>query len=56
MVDENEHDKATAVGAVVKHLMQQTGISEPQAKDLVNLIGNNWSSLLREARFLRGTR
>ncbi|CDX31797.1 hypothetical protein MPLA_1530023 [Mesorhizobium sp. ORS 3359] len=37
---------------VVKRLMQETGISEAQARDLVRLIGLDWSSLVREAKLI----
>jgi hypothetical protein len=33
-------------------LAKETGITEAQALDLVVMLGANWSSLVREARFL----
>lgn len=33
-------------------LAEQTGITEPQAWDLIRLVGRDWASLLREARIL----
>jgi len=32
----------------------ETGISEEEAGRLIELIGTDWNSLLREARFLKG--
>ncbi|WP_292074515.1 hypothetical protein [Mesorhizobium sp.] len=37
----------------VRFLMQETGITEAQARDLVDMIGIDASSLLREARLLK---
>ncbi|WP_167449043.1 hypothetical protein [Mesorhizobium hawassense] len=34
----------------VKRLVDETGISEAQALELIYLIGLNWSSLVREAK------
>ncbi|WP_292318192.1 hypothetical protein [Mesorhizobium sp.] len=39
----------------VRFLMQETGITEAQARDLVDMIGIDASSLLREARLLKKT-
>ncbi|RWC00325.1 MAG: hypothetical protein EOQ57_17165 [Mesorhizobium sp.] len=36
----------------VRFLMRETGITEPQARELIGLIGNDANSLLREARLL----
>lgn len=36
----------------VNRLVQQTGITEAQAWELVTLLGANWSSLVREAALL----
>jgi hypothetical protein len=30
---------------------QEAGISEDQARDLIDLIGSDWNSVLRKARF-----
>jgi hypothetical protein len=38
---------------MVRRLIADTGISEMQARELVMLIGMDWSSLVREARLLR---
>ncbi|WP_292507741.1 hypothetical protein [Mesorhizobium sp.] len=37
----------------VRFLMQETGITEARARDLVDMIGIDASSLLREARLLK---
>lgn len=37
---------------VVQRLVRETGISEAQARDLVRLIGLDWSSLVREAKLI----
>ena len=31
-------------------LAEETGITLPQAAELIHLLGENWTSLLREAR------
>jgi len=36
----------------VRFLMRETNITEAQARDLIDLIGNDSNSLLREARLL----
>jgi hypothetical protein len=41
---------------VVRRLMKETGITEDQARKLVADLGYQWSSLLREARFLAKNR
>lgn len=42
--------------AVVKRLMQEIGVTEAQAWELVSLLGSDWSSLLREAKLLMDKR
>lgn len=37
---------------VVQRLLRETGISEAQALELVDLIGLDWSSLVREAKLI----
>ncbi len=52
-----EPDKPDNLAAgVIKQLVQETGVTEAQAADLVTLIGINWSSLVREARILNRNR
>lgn len=47
-----ERDNNPPSPDVVKRLMQETGIREAQARDLVRLIGLDWSSLVREAKLI----
>ena len=47
-----EHDKAP-LSPMVERLMRETGISQTQARDLVIMLGVDWSSLVREARLIR---
>ena len=37
----------------VRRLVDQTGITEAQALELIYLIGLNWASLVREAKQLK---
>ncbi|WP_296744194.1 hypothetical protein [Mesorhizobium sp.] len=50
MADDRPH---ASLDAVVKRLVEEAGISEAEALELVYLLGLNWSSLVREARVLR---
>ncbi|WP_164482340.1 MULTISPECIES: hypothetical protein [unclassified Mesorhizobium] len=52
MVDENKSALDVSVG-ILSRLMTETGITEAQARELIALLGLNWSSLLREARLLK---
>jgi hypothetical protein len=45
--------KSECEASLVRRLVQETGITEPQAIDLVAILGANWSSLVREARIIR---
>jgi hypothetical protein len=45
-------DKPQAMGQVVQRLVRETNITVKQARELVSLLGNNWPSLMREARLL----
>ncbi|MDX8451198.1 hypothetical protein RFM98_00355 [Mesorhizobium sp. VK9D] len=38
---------------LVRRLVKETHITEKEARDLVELIGTDWASLVREARFLK---
>ncbi|MDX8448130.1 hypothetical protein [Mesorhizobium captivum] len=53
---ENDQERAERVQAQkdfrVQFLVRETGISEAQARDLIKMLGNSPSSLLREARLL----
>ncbi|MDF2389700.1 hypothetical protein JMG10_50325 [Nostoc ellipsosporum NOK] len=42
-----------ALDDIVKRLVEETGISEADALELIRLLGLNWSSLVREARVLK---
>jgi hypothetical protein len=49
---ESEPDRNAEVELLVLRLMNETGIQKELARELVELIGTDWNSLLREARFL----
>ena len=53
MTGMTEKLNGAAFDGVVKRLAAETGISEAQARELVLLLGVDWSSLVREARMLR---
>lgn len=38
---------------LARRLSEEVGISEPDARGLIKLIGTDWNSMLREARFLK---
>lgn len=38
---------------LVQKLLEETGITEAQALQLISLLGSNWSSLIREAKAIR---
>ncbi|MEI9404120.1 hypothetical protein [Mesorhizobium argentiipisi] len=38
---------------LISRLVKEVGISRAQARELIELIGTDWASLLREARFLK---
>ncbi|WP_185973355.1 MULTISPECIES: hypothetical protein [unclassified Mesorhizobium] len=53
MTDKQEKPPA-ATDEVVRRLVDKTGITDAQARELVAFLGpNNWTSLLREARILK---
>ena len=39
-------------GFVVRRLVDETGITEAQAIELIAYLGHNWPSLVREAKLL----
>lgn len=39
--------------AWIDRLVKEIGITERQARELISLLGLNWSSLVREAKLLR---
>ena len=42
--------------ALVQRLVRDTGITEQQSRELIAMLGLNWSSLVREARLLKAAR
>ncbi|BCM21030.1 hypothetical protein [Mesorhizobium sp. J8] len=53
MCGEAGDDKKGLVDLLVRRLVEETGISDDQARELIEMIGTDWASLLREARFLK---
>ena len=53
--DLDEQKRADA-RATATRLVNETGITEAEAADLVAILGGNWSSLIREARLLKPRR
>ncbi|MER8974353.1 MULTISPECIES: hypothetical protein [unclassified Mesorhizobium] len=49
--DKSDHDRLKSL--VAKSVAKETGITEAQALDLINMIGTDRPSLLREARMLK---
>ncbi|MGX9574504.1 hypothetical protein [Mesorhizobium sp. f-mel] len=49
-------DSGSVVQLLARRLAKETGISETDARLLIELIGTNWNSLLREARVLKSRR
>jgi hypothetical protein len=53
------HDKVgrrakSDVELLALRLAKETDISQHDARELIRLIGTDWTSLVREARFLKG--
>jgi len=46
----------SARDALIDRLVAETGITRDEATELVDLIGPNWTSLIREAELLNKTR
>ena len=40
--------------ALAKRLVEETGISPEAARELIRILGTNWSSLVREAKIRKG--
>jgi hypothetical protein len=38
---------------LIQKLLEETGITEEQALELISLLGSNWPSLVREAKAIR---
>ena len=51
---DNGDELKAPIKLLAKRLARETGISEEYAERLIKLIGTDWNSLLREARFLKG--
>lgn len=51
-----DKDDNPILDEVVKRLVQETGVSETQARELVHLIGLQWNSLVREAKLIASRR
>ena len=39
--------------SLIQKLLEETGITEAQALELISLLGSNWSSLVREAKAIK---
>ena len=53
----DEPDKPNPMnGQVIQRLVHETGVTHEQARELVALLGPNWSSLVREAKLLNRKR
>lgn len=52
MTDERDNAPYRPVDIIVRRLVNETSITEEQARELVAFIGYDWSSLMREARLL----
>jgi hypothetical protein len=50
MADEAEN--RPEIEAVIRRLVRETGITVDDARFVVAILGNNWPSLVREARFI----
>jgi hypothetical protein len=56
MIETSEQRRARVLAEKefrVRFLVRETAITEGQARDLIDLIGNDANSLLREARLLK---
>ncbi|PBC07201.1 hypothetical protein [Mesorhizobium sp. WSM3859] len=47
------HDSEADKRLLAEKLARDVGITEEQASELINMIGTDWPSLVREARFLK---
>ncbi|NUS20029.1 MAG: hypothetical protein HOQ25_09595 [Mesorhizobium sp.] len=47
------HDDKAGRRLLAKKLAKEVGITEAQARELIHMIGIDWTSLVREARFLK---
>lgn len=51
--DNNGEDVPNQAELLIPRLVRVAEISEEQARELVEMLGTDWPSLLREARFLK---
>ncbi|MEI9406984.1 hypothetical protein [Mesorhizobium argentiipisi] len=51
--DKNGEDVPNQAELLIPRLVREAEISEEQARELVEMLGTEWPSLLREARFLK---
>jgi hypothetical protein len=52
MADEQHKTPSGPDNLIVRRLVKDADITEEQARELIALLGSNWPSLMREARFL----
>ncbi|TIV87247.1 MAG: hypothetical protein E5V93_03010 [Mesorhizobium sp.] len=50
---EGRHDEKVDSRLLAGKLAKEVGITEAQARELIHMIGFDWTSLVREARFLK---
>jgi hypothetical protein len=50
---DGKDEKAEEAEVLATRLAKESQISEEQARELIKLIGTDWSSLIREARLLK---
>jgi hypothetical protein len=48
----NQHQVPNARQYLVDRLVKETGVTQSEARDLVAILGSEWSSLVREARMI----
>ena len=51
---DNGDRRKAQIKLLAARLARETGVSEDEAERLIDLIGTDWNSLLREARVLKG--
>jgi len=56
MPDAPEKPNGAGRAGLVQRLVDETGITEVEASDLIALLGVEWSSLVRQARLLKPKR
>jgi hypothetical protein len=52
MAGEQHKTPSASYELIVQRLVKEANITEEQARELIALLGYDWSSLMREARFL----